>query len=588
MICRTPGGSGIRIERARLGRSDSVCPSGKARVILTGHAFRLDNKLDLAARLSLPASSSCEALISAAWTRWHSGMANELRGAFAFALYDPARGELYAARDVFGLSPMFWRSEGDFLWLARDSRTLRSMLEEALPEDMLMLADFVAGAMLERERTFFEGVNRFPAAHWMLVRRDEIIQQRYWGLSRLAPSARSEDPVGRFRHLFDTAVANCAAERRTVLLLSGGLDSSAIAASLGPGTRALSLTYRATKDWCDDKHLTAVAEATGTIVREVPSDRHDPLRDASFWLQAVDGPYLPRGHSVSFQLLPMARQAGFDTVLSGHGGDEVVSYGFGRLNELAKQNRWWRLWLETRATAGLYGESRFALFRRYLTHIETYRRIYQRLVRDRNAATGVDHGFLDPERVEQIGGERYRLRPAAARLDHDERMLHEEALTQPLQPTSLEIFALCSHAAGVETRMPFYDRALVEFSYSLPSEWKLCDGLSRYILREAMRGSLPETVIARRDKYDFAPPFVAGLASVQDKVLDLTSPDFPAFAGLVNRPRLLEAREDFSRNGTSVRLMNAFFLWRVAMLRIWFDMAPAPPDKLELGPLQKV
>ena len=576
-------GQACRIEkpfrvRDRDGRSEEV------EFLLAAVNIRIDNFAAIAEACGISPKASLEDLLAAGWRRWGTGLAARLRGAFALVLRDLTDGTIYAARDHFGLAPLFVTETDDALFFGQTSQSLRVALGRSPADDRTMLADFIAGAYLERERTFFEGITRFPAAHWALYRQGDRQRQRYWSLSDVAADPHPDAPVERFRALLDRSVAQCIQPGQTALMLSGGLDSSAIAASAslsgaqsGSGPLdALSLTYRETHGWCDDRHLAAVAARTGLDPVEVAGDVHDPLQDMAFWLRAVDGPHLPRGHSVSFQLLHLARRMGDGVVLSGHGGDEVVSYGFGRLNELAKRGAWWQLWRETRAASQLYGDDRLALFRRYLSHKPYLRRLIRRLARKIAEESTVQRRYLSDDAVRAIEPDRYDIRPAAGRLDHDERMLHLEALDHALQPGSLEVFALCSHAAGVDTRLPFYDVELVEQSFSLPSKWKLRDGLSRYVLRAAYRGDLPDETLNRRDKFDFTSAFLAGLVSQKGKVLDLTGPAVADPWGLVDRRSLADARESLYRNGAGIDLGDAFFLWRVAVLAMWAEIAHAP------------
>ena len=552
-------------------------PAHGIKLLLKAVNTRIDNRAAIADQCGISQEAELEDLLAAGWHRWGTGLATHLRGAFAFVLCDTAQGTLYVARDHFGLAPLFVGNDDSDWIFGQTSQAVRAALGRPLCDDRTMLADFIAGAYLERERTFFTGVERFPAAHWAVCRGDEQRRERYWSLSAIAREPEPQAPVERFRTLLDRSVSACVRPGETALMLSGGLDSSAIAASAAHGDTApldtLSLTYRKTAGWNDDRHLSAVASMTGLDPVEVAGDVHDPLDNMEFWLRAVDGPHLPRGHSVSFQLLQKAAAMGDSIVLSGHGGDEVVSYGFGRLNELAKRGQWWQLWRETRASSQLYGDDRIALFRRYLSHKRYLRRLIRRLARNVGDPPPVQRGYLSQDAVRDIPPDRYDFRPAAGRLDHDERMLHQEALDHALQPGSLEVFALCSHAVGVDTRLPFYDVDLVEHSFSLPSEWKLRDGLSRYILRAAYRGDLPEETLQRRDKFDFTPAFVAGLVAQTEKMLDLTQPATADPWGLVDRRALEDARESLYRNGAAIELGDAFFLWRVAILGLWAQIS---------------
>lgn len=572
--CRIEKGRGVRAE------NDSA---RRIRLLLNAVNTRIDNRGEIAGQCAISPDADLEDLLAAGWQRWGTDLATHLRGAFAFVLCDSAEGTLYAARDQFGLAPLFVSVDDSHWYFGQTSQAVRALLGSSLPDDRLMLSDFIAGDYIERERTFFIGVERFPAAHWILYRGNTQTRQRYWSLSDVARQPEPREPVERFRALLDESVAASIRPGETALMLSGGLDSSAIAASAVHADTApldaLSLTYRKTPGWNDGEHLSAVAAMTKLHPVEVAGDGHDPLSDMHFWLRAVDGPHLPRGLSVSFQLLKKAAGMGDMIVLSGHGGDEVVSYGFGRLNELAKQGRWWQLWRETRAGSQLYGQDRIALFRRYLSHKRYLRRLIRRLARDAGGPPPVQRGYLSQDAVRDIPPDRYDFRPAAGRLDHDERMLQQELLDHALQPGSLEVFALCSHAVGVETRLPFYNLDLVEHSFSLPSEWKLRDGFSRYIVRAAYRGDLPEMTLRRRDKFDFTSAFMAGLVGAGEKVLDLTDPAVADPWGLVDRRVLEQARDSLYRDGAAMRSGDAFFLWRVAILGMWAEISREPlPD----------
>lgn len=578
MILISDDRSCCRIQLGASGTSNYANQS--IRLILASSVCRIDNFSQITRQLHLEADIGLEQLLIAGWQRWGTELPKHLRGAFAFVLQDIDANCFYAVRDHFGLAPLFTCEHRGALIIGISSQAVRAQIPASFTDNELTLADFVAGAYLERAGTFFNEIERFPEAHWALIKGDGIQYHRYWSLSAIPPQPNPYQPVERFRELMDKAVSHCVIPGRTGLLLSGGLDSSAIAASAahlgGPPLATYSLTYYQSQGWCDDRHLAAVAAKTGLDPIEFPSDRHDPLEDMDFWLRAVDGPYLPRGHSVSFRLLKIAQAKGTQVLLSGHGGDEVVSYGFGRLNELAKARRWRDFWAESKAAADLYGESRLRILRPYLSHIYRLRPIIRWLARRDDAQKPFDLKFISDAANAELPTDRYNIKLARNRIDHDERMIHEEVLGDALQPCSLEVFALCSAAVGLETRLPFYDVDLVEHSISLLSEWKLRGGMARYILRQAFSGDLPEITLKRRDKYDFTGPFIAGLADQREKVLDLTGPGLADRWGLVNRDSLDAARDNLYRNGTAIERVEAFFLWRVAILAMWAGISREP------------
>lgn len=563
-----------------------VCSGLQApRVILLGHSIRIDNRAELKRTLMLSHEAHASDVFEAAWARWGKECANHIRGSFAFALIEPVNAQVHLVRDIFGLCPLFYHRAPHTLTIASNSTALRSALKDRPDYNTLMMADFVSNSLIEREDTYFEGVLRVPAAHIVSFSPDNTRKYAYWTLSNIPHNHEPVDAAMTFRQIFDKATANCVVEDKTALMLSGGLDSSAIAAAWRASDRsdaplpAYALTYRETKGWSDEQHLMAVADRTKVDLVNVSSDAHNPLEDMDFWLESTDGPYLGPGHSVSTRLLKFAREAGYGIVLSGHGGDEIVSYGTGRVNELAMERRWLKVWRETRGLARLYKQNRFLVFARYLSHYKALRPALRLLAKRTAGPKVINMDFLHPHIRDRADESRYQSRRASHWLTHSERMLHEEVLSQPLQPASLEVYSLCSRAVGVETRMPFYDRELLELSVALPSHWKLRDGYSRFILRAAMRDRLPQMVLERGDKYDFGEPFLAGLAANKEQVLDLTASTGPLVSSLVNKKPLDEARAQLNQNGTATSRVDAFFLWRVAILRLWAEVASRKPKE---------
>lgn len=594
MIQSTSTYDGAVIDISKLGltanKSSGASSSRSAQVIFISYAFRLDNRAEVLAELKLSDRASDQEILAEGWLAWREDLAHRLRGAFGFGVFDAASRTIYVARDIFGTSPVFWATDESQVIIAASSRGTRALLSFSPAHNKTTLADFICGGEIQREQTFFEGVSRLPPAHWMTIDQSGIQITRYWSSADVPRAQEVDNPIKRFREHFQRSVRNCFSSGKSVLFLSGGLDSSSIAGALhaeGVTVPSLSLVYHETKDWTDKAYLAALEDGLGITLDGTASDAHNPLEDISKWLAVVDGPYLPYGHSVSSQLLLKARALGYKIVLSGHGGDEIVSYGFGRLNELARQGRWLRLWRETRAAAGLYHESRFRLFRRYLSQINWFRKVERKLRFQVKGKTWSGQQYMSEAFAKTVDPARFRRKFAGERLDHDERMIHEEVLNSPLQPLSLEVIATCSHAEGIETRMPFYDRELVELSLSLPSEWKLREGLSRYILRKAMEDTLPRAVVLRQDKFDFTDNFKRGLLENKDEVLALTDPETQKLSDWVNVDLLQNIRSQFMGAIDSIETADAFFVWRAAVLATWLKVSSEPLSKPQLRVIQE-
>ena len=569
-------------------------------IVTRSFGFRLDNRSELIFELNLDRASDDDDILKAAWSTWGEEMPVQMRGSFAFCLVDREAECVFMARDPIGVSPLYYFASDVQLIVGSSSKLVRSMVRGNLPVNDLMLADFVSGASIENEQTFFEGILRLPAGHTLTVNQDTRKQNQYWSFAKAVvdPPDIPEEQV--FRELFDRSVEQCFEKGSTILMLSGGLDSSSIAGSIaskgvrGEELPCISMTYHGTENWRDSEHLAALSAFLELNPVQVPSDDHDPLDKMDFWLDALDGPYVMPGHSVSFRLRPLVKSMGFSVVLCGEGGDEVVSHGFGRLNELAQSGNWMSLWKECGAFSEMSKTSRWQIFKPYLTHIPFYRfvrKIRNFLSLDQRPSSSsqrfIDGEYLSDRLQESIDPERYNMRFAISTRGHSDKELQLESLSSATLSSVLEAHAICSEAVGVETRMPFYNQELIEYSLSLPSEWKLRYGLSRYILRKAMKGDVPASVLSRTDKFDFSGNFMRGLLKDPTGLLELSDPDHNDIGHYVNTKLVIGIRNKIETVPDDLGWIEALFIWRVAVLSLWLRICgkklSPPSDLIEIG-----
>ena len=564
---------------------EGAAPISRANSLSVSGWCRLANEAALRLALSLPATSDIETILMSGWQAWKHQLADRLRGEFVFAIADKAAGTLYVARDPLGLKPCYFHRDGAVILCADSSVALRRAIPAALEPDRIVLSLFLEGRTWGHTRTFFHGIERLPPGHYLAYGDNGSQITQYWSASAVPRRTDTADATAEFRALFDASVARDYAPGRTGLLLSGGLDSSAIAGTLahqlgpGSGLATVSMTYPEPPDWNDRPHLQAPREAYDFSTHDLPSDEHDPLVDADFYLRTLDGPWFPYGQMVSFRAKAWLRDQGRDIVLTGHGGDEIVSHGLGRLNELAREGRWLTLARESRAGAALQGTRHLATFLVYTDHVPAIRRARRRWGRKGRISAPANQSILNADlRREMVRTEPTDPIPTLSRPDHDDRMVQEDAVMSPLYAKAFENIALCSRALGIETRMPFCDRDLVELSLSLPSSTKLRGGWTRRILREAMRGRVPESVLRRKTKYDFGDNFVRGLLAHRERLLDETAPENTRLCDLLDTAELERLRARVSQGGTGFEREDAYRMWRVAVAARWQEIERQAPS----------
>lgn len=591
MIAHTSNRNAAVVERTHLESAESVNRLPNAYLLFLSPGTRLDNHDELEVLLNAGAPQSIEDLILSCWDRWKTKIATKLQGGFSFGIFDKATNSIFFVRDHFGMCPGYYFVDHARIIVGSSSKLVRSFLSPDLKRDNIMLADYLSGSSREPERTFFTDIKRLLPGHILQIRSQSVTNNPYWSASDVPENVKYSSPKQEFMDRFRKSVLKDYVPEKTAVLLSGGLDSSAIAGTLKSEISedstipCLSLTYHDTEGWNDSEHIARMEKFLGTKTLEFESDLHDPLSDMEHWLTVMDGPYFPPGHSVSFRLFPIMRDLGYTHVLSGHGGDEIVSYGLGRLNELAKAGKWRQLWREARGAAPLLYQRPTQVYYRYLTHINLIRRVQNKvrytLNKNKKPVSPIND-TLSPKLASIQTPCKNSNKPAWGRIDHNDRMLQNETLELPLQATVLEVIALCAEASDLKVSMPFFDLSLAELCLSLPSDWKLRNGKTRYIVRDAMKGNIPDSVRLRQDKFDFSRNFKAGLFKNPDRLLELTDPAHHNLSPFVNKDKLNNLRAKIKSGDLKIENLDAFFLWRVAVLSLWFGIETAWPERPDL------
>lgn len=552
--------------------------------------WRLTNREALAEALNLASDTDGAHLIAEGWARWRDGLFDRLCGSFAICIFDLKSGQAIIARDVFGLEPIFYISNPDSLIVSNLPWAARSASGGRFDQNLLAIADYIQGEMVDKAATFHSRLLRLPPASilkWAPGSPPQI--KTYWSLEQCQDKIEISRPVEQFRDVLDRSVFEAVHDADHIgVTLSGGLDSSSLFASVFAIKNACVKVSSYTKtfqdaDWNDGPFVNLLRQERAHSFFELEYERHHPLEHMQRLVRELDGPSHAYGLSSSFALNLLAADQQTDVLLDGHGGDEVASYGLGLLNELAQAGQWLTLWKQILPAAEFYECSRAQLFARYLAHVPSLRGIARRYLTGK--LTPLWHEGAEPSPLAQdlkllLDEKRFARKSVFHRLDHDEKMLMAEAMSLPLQPHSLETLTLSARAAGVRRAMPFYNRELVELCYALPSSEKFANGMMRAVLRRSMEGRVPEPLRLRSGKFDFFPTFQRALFSDRALVRSWADSSNRALHKLVNGAWLDTLWERIDRNDPTIDRPSIRALWRVATLAMWLDDPTGAPRDL--------
>ena len=494
-------GMGLRATTARERAAAQPLHDPEAGLWLVADA-RIDNRDEVSRALGLPAPPASDAeLLLRGLARLGAALVSRLEGDFAFAAWDERRRVLVAARDAMGLRPLFWRAAGRALLLASEVDALLDAGGEAEVEPAAVL-DFLQRRPGPAVRTYFRGIHRLPSGHVLEAGEGGVRDLGHARPPPLRPEPppRGEDVPGFRRRLRSAVACRLESDGPVVLALSGGLDSGAIACMAedlhreDPRGRApLVLASAALRGFPADE--TRYLEAIRARVR-FRCERWD----ASVAPPAAPEP-LPRAHPVrdpvpgaALRALEVARAAGSRVLLMGLGGDDLLYEG-GVLEDLARRGRLLALAHETlrgRPYTATPGPRLLAEALR--SAAPPWARRALRAVLPRRPARPPP--WLGPAlRGLWPPPDRPRPDPVPSRVQTDVRGL----LTGEDMFFAVEVAELGAARAGLQLRLPFLDRSLVEWVHSIPWERRLPRGLMKRLLRDAMAGIWPEELAQRRE-----------------------------------------------------------------------------------------
>jgi asparagine synthase (glutamine-hydrolysing) len=533
---------------------------------------RLDDRERLATELRVDASVGDASLIAAAYKRWGKNCARHLEGDFAFAILDGTT--VVLGRDTFGVKPLVYcHIPGRLFAFASTVSALLTIDEIPRTVDEKRIADFLTVYFDDVDRTFFAAIKRLPGACTLTLTDGSIAIERWWSPDEIARERRGSDEefAEGFRHHFVRAVRNAMRAPRPLdigAMLSGGLDSSAIVCvardELGGLLPVFSWIFSDAPDADEREFQTAVANAGGVTRYTIDSadSGFSPWSDLDRLI--ADGPPYAPNHYLNLGVGKRAHSLGLRVVLDGLGGDSTISRGGPRFVELLVRGRIATLTRELREYARVNGESAARLFQSRVISPLTppaFRDALKRVVGRRRASDA--RRLLRPRLSALVAAtqkQRYEpyLSVRAEQIDH---------LRSPMLAEGLELTDRVMAIAGVEGRYPFFDKRLIEYCVSLPSEQKLRHGYTRVVARNAMRGIMPDEVRWRAGKGKPGLHMIKALRDSTARIEEVFRDPSP-LAPYADIDAVLALHREFAA-GRKTDVFTAVQLWSAISATLW-------------------
>jgi len=456
-------------------------------------------------------SHSDSEVILASYAQWGDASVSRLRGMFAFAIYDRESGELFLARDRFGIKPLYYTiRDGSFLF-ASELKALP--VERRLDRESLWF--YLSLGSMPQPRTAIESVQMLPAAHTMRVRPDLTIEtKRYWDLADTEPlNIDEQTATRRLRELLEEATRyHMIADVPVGAFLSGGIDSTAV---VGLMTRASAQRIRTFSIGFDDDGTVADEREWARLAAkkfdcehaEVVVRGEDVASQFDDIIRAIDQPSLD---GTNTYLVSKAAARHLKVALSGLGGDELFA-GYPHFKRLARAVKWDRARKLVAHVPGRFFDDRDLVASSTAERYATLRNL------DGGAFINPDLRVAKTPLAALYEPLLLRGRDSVAQTTYVETRRY-------LADTLLRDADAMAMASSLEVRPVLLDHKLAEFAFALPEKLKL-GAINKPIFVNAVRDILPPELIARK-KTGFELPLQSWLIGpLRDRAMAAFSSD---------------------------------------------------------------
>lgn len=536
------------LDLSERGKQPMANETGEIWLTFNGEIY---NYLELRAHLEkaghrFSSKTDSEVLLHA-YEEWGAGMLSQLKGMFAFGIWDNPKKRLFLARDRFGIKPLYYGFLHHQFYFASELKAIIRGLPKRPAPSFSAIADFLVYRYIPSPKTIWEGLKKLPPAHYLDIsfasNPPDIHPKCYWQLPGTTLKISSRDAVLKTDELLSGSVAqHLQSDVPVGSFLSGGYDSSALAAyasEQGHKVPAFSIGFHNWKNSEDQFALEVANHLKIPLYTRRAGQEQLELLDSLAYI--YDEPLGDISTIPTFMVSQLASQH-CKAVLSGEGADELFA-GYSWQHPIAQ--------LSTTSRLKLYIKDRLGG-----NNITKYYASAMAMGRfDRTVLKQTFHPRLHdqlPDFPEWFYEKHNQLCPQLLKTIQN---LDIKAFMGELVLTKID---RASMANGLEVRVPFLDHELVSFLYQLPVNLVYDPNQSKCLLYENIKGKLPPSIL-KRPKQGFVGP-------------DRYYMSYPFYENILKKGRLIEDNvinkktvEKFLRDKDHWRL------WKLGILEKWWQ-----------------
>lgn len=516
-------------------------------------------------------------VILKAYEQWGEQCFSYFNGMWAIAIYDKRIDKLILSRDRFGKKPLYYYIDNEKVVFASEIKSILLYPEVQKKPNLNKIYRYLSTSYRYidmEDSSYFEGINSVQKSSYIIFSSDfSSITYKYWNLNENSfdfKNKKESQIIDDFRDLLiDSVKIRLRSDVPVSCMLSGGMDSTSIACIAHKILKTPVLTFSGITG--EEKGIYDESEYIDEVVRETnakhkyimpePTDLFDTVKEMLLY---HDEPICTVSWYTLYQIAKQIKAEGVSVVLNGHGGDELLAgywyhyqYNFFDIesaNDFEKLDHEQKAWLNNHDRKIMEicrsRQSIAAMSSKKLSEVSQYP--------DYSSCFNLDFKMVHNCPIELYSEFTTEL----------SKRLHKELLWETI-PASLRAEDRNTMANSIESRSPMLDYRLVEYCFSLPNEYKIRNGIGKWVLREAMKGILPEKVRTRKDKAGFLAPADKWFRMEnKDQIRELINSDTIKNIGIFNIDALNKIFDEHLCENANHHM----FLWQFINIGLWYEI----------------
>ncbi len=469
--------------------------------------------------------SDTEVILNA-YKEWGEDCLHKLNGMWAFAIWDKQEKTLFCSRDRYGIKPLyFYKDESTLIFGSEIKQILSCGVDKTVNDDTIY--DYLVFNFIDHtENTFFKNITKLQAGHKFTIKNNEFKLSRWYDLPQNNYLQDTKNLYNDFYDLlYDSVRLRLRSDVEVGSCLSGGLDSSAIVCIMheilhNEGKPEIQKTFTA----CYDDPLIDERPFVEEVIKQTNSTKYYLFPDVKGFSEDIDKmtyhqdePYTGATVFAQWSVFKKIHETGIKVVLDGQGSDEILLGYFSFFPFHLKRNLLNPLKFISEYIGGVNTSNLgYNKFTQNLIYFNTGSVRYRHVLK--NSRAFVQPDFISSHNRRDI----FNQMIAASSLENN-RLSN---LWNISLPSLLRYEDRNSMAFSVEARIPFLDHRLVEYIFSIPLDKLIHKGWTKHVLRESLKGKIPEDIRMRKGKLAFSVPQKKWLMETTSYLEDTFCNDF--------------------------------------------------------------